>query len=57
MENIAAKIGQEPQPAVVGQRHGLPARMDTAWDKLRKACSPGAAENLCGMFGAQPIPN
>ena len=57
MENIAAKIGLEPQPVVVGQRLGLPGRLDMARHKLRKACSPGAAENLCGMIGAQPIPN
>ena len=57
MENIAAKIGLEPQSSVVGESLALPVRMDMAWDKLRKACSPGAAENLCGMIGAQPIPN
>ena len=57
MEKIAAKIGQEPQPVVVGQRLGLPGRLDMARHKLRKACSPGAAENLCGMIGTLPIPN
>jgi hypothetical protein len=57
MENIAVKIGLEPQSTVVGQRLALPARMDMARHKLRKACSPGAAENLCGMIGTLPIPN
>ena len=57
MENIAAKIGQEPQPAVVGESLALPARMDMAWDKLREARFPGYAERLREMFGAQPIPN
>jgi hypothetical protein len=32
-------------------------RLEMVLDTLRKARSTGAAENLCGMFGAQPIPN
>ena len=57
MENIAVKIGLEPQSTVVGQRLALPARLDMAWHKLREVCSPGYAERLREMFGAQPIPN
>jgi hypothetical protein len=57
MENIVASIGQEPQPVVVGQRLGLPARLDMVWRKLREARFPGYAERLRKMFGAQPIPN
>jgi hypothetical protein len=57
MENIAVKIGLEPQSTVVGQRLALPARLDMAWHKLREARFPGYAERLREMFGAQPIPN
>ena len=55
MENIVVKIGQEPQPVVVGQRLGLPARLDMAWHKLREARSPGAAESLVGRIETHPI--
>jgi hypothetical protein len=57
MGNIAAKNGLEPQSSLVGESLALPARMDMAWDKLREARSPGYAERLREMFGAQPIPN
>ena len=41
MENIAVKIGLEPQSTVVGQRLALPARLDMAWHKLREGPLPG----------------
>ena len=57
MEKIAAKIGFEPQSSLVGESLALPAGMDMAWDKLCEARSPGYAERLREIFGAQPIPN
>ena len=54
MKNIAVKIGQEPQPAIIGQRLGLSARLDMAWHKLRGALYAGTAESLVVTIETHP---
>lgn len=55
MKNIAVKIGQEPQPAVIGQCRSLSAMLDMAWHKLRGAHYAGTAESLVVTIETHPI--
>ena len=55
MKNIAVKIGQEAQPAVIGQCRGLSARLDMAWHNLRGAHYAGTAESLVVTIETHPI--
>lgn len=55
MKKIAVKIGQEPQPTVIGQCLGLSARLDMAWHKLRGAHYAGTAESLVVTIETHPI--
>ena len=56
VKNLEAFI-RRPRNEETSQRLGLPARLDTAWDKLREARSPGYAESLRGTIGTQPMPS
>ena len=55
MKNIAVKIGQKAQPAVIGQCRGLSARLDMAWHNLRGAHYAGTAESLVVTIETHPI--